>query len=83
MTSNLMCDLWMGGKADSVPRNTITHAIQEYIRPAFLNHIDGIVSIHSFCRAYLTLVVDIQLQNVFILLAERVYRLVINPEERA
>jgi ATP-dependent Clp protease ATP-binding subunit ClpA len=73
ITSNLGSELWMDGKADSVPRDTITHAIQEYIRPEFLTHIDEIVIFHSLSRAVLILAVDILLQNVFGTLAELGY----------
>ena len=83
MTSNLGSELWLGGRAASVTRDTITHALQEHFRPEFLNRIDEIIIFHSLSRADLVQVVDIQLRHVSALLAERGYRLVISPEARA
>jgi ATP-dependent Clp protease ATP-binding subunit ClpB len=83
MTSNLGSELWLGGKAVSVTRDTITHALREYFRPEFLNRIDEIIIFHSLSRDDLIQVVDIQLRHVSVLLAERGYRLDISPEARA
>jgi ATP-dependent Clp protease ATP-binding subunit ClpB len=83
MTSNLGSELWLGGKAVSVTRDTITHALREYFRPEFLNRIDEIIIFHSLSRDDLIQVVDIQLRHVSALLAERGYRLDISPEARA
>jgi ATP-dependent Clp protease ATP-binding subunit ClpB len=83
MTSNLGSELWLGGGAVSVTRDTITHALQEHFRPEFLNRIDEIIIFHSLSRADLIQVVDIQLRHVSSLLAERGYQLVISPEARA
>jgi ATP-dependent Clp protease ATP-binding subunit ClpB len=83
MTSNLGNELWLGGKAASVTRDTITHALREYFRPEFLNRIDEIIIFHSLSRDDLIQVVDIQLRHVSALLAERGYRLDISPEARA
>jgi ATP-dependent Clp protease ATP-binding subunit ClpB len=83
MTSNLGSELWLGDRAASVTRDTITHALQEHFRPEFLNRIDEIIIFHSLTRADLIQVVDIQLRHVSALLAERGYRLVISPEARA
>jgi ATP-dependent Clp protease ATP-binding subunit ClpB len=83
MTSNLGSELWLGGKAASVTRDTITHALREYFRPEFLNRIDEIIIFHSLSRDDLIQVVDIQLRHVSALLAERGYRLDISPEARA
>ncbi len=80
MTSNLGSELWLGGRAVSVTRDTITHALQEHFRPEFLNRIDEIIIFHSLSRADLIQVVDIQLRHVSALLGERGYRLVISPE---
>jgi ATP-dependent Clp protease ATP-binding subunit ClpB len=82
MTSNLGSELWLGGKAGSVTRDTITHALQEHFRPEFLNRIDEIVVFHSLSREDLVQVVEIQLRHVSALLAERGYRLVISPKAR-
>jgi len=82
MTSNLGSELWLGGRAESVTRDTITHVLQEHFRPEFLNRIDEIIIFHSLSRADLVQVVDIQLRRVSALLAERGYRLVISPKAR-
>jgi ATP-dependent Clp protease ATP-binding subunit ClpB len=83
MTSNLGSELWLGGGAAGVTRDTITHALQEHFRPEFLNRIDEIIIFHSLSRSDLIQVVDIQLRHVSALLAERGYRLIISPEARA
>ena len=83
MTSNLGSELWLGGKAGGVTRDAITQVLQAHFRPEFLNRIDEIIIFHSLSRTDLVQVVDIQLRHVTALLAERGYRLVINPEARA
>jgi ATP-dependent Clp protease ATP-binding subunit ClpB len=83
MTSNLGGELWLGGKAASVTRDTITRTLQAHFRPEFLNRIDEIIVFHALSREDLAHVVDIQLRRVSALLAERGYRLEISPEARA
>ena len=83
MTSNLGSELWLDGKAVNVTRDAITRTLQEHFRPEFLNRIDEIIIFHSLSRADLIQVVEIQLQHVTKLLAERGYQLVISPEARA
>jgi ATP-dependent Clp protease ATP-binding subunit ClpB len=83
MTSNLGSELWLGDRAASVTRDTITHALQEHFRPEFLNRIDEIIIFHSLSRSDLIQVVDIQLWHVSALLAERGYQLSVSPEARA
>jgi len=83
MTSNLGGELWMGGKAANVTRDAITKVLQAHFKPEFLNRIDEIIIFHSLSREDLVHVVDIQLQHVSALLAERSYRLEISPPARA
>ena len=83
MTSNLGSELWLGGGAVNVTRDTITRALQQHFRPEFLNRIDEIIIFHSLSRADLVQVVEIQLRHVSALLAERGYHLVISPEARS
>jgi len=83
MTSNLGSELWLHGKANSVTRDTITQVLQAHFRPEFLNRIDEIIVFHSLSRDDLVKVVDIQLQHVSALLAERGFQLVVSPEARA
>jgi ATP-dependent Clp protease ATP-binding subunit ClpB len=82
MTSNLGSELWLGGKAEAVNRDTITHTLQAHFRPEFLNRIDEIIIFHALSRADLIPVVDIQLRHVSALLATRGYRIVISPQAR-
>jgi ATP-dependent Clp protease ATP-binding subunit ClpB len=82
MTSNLGSELWLGGKAAKITRDTITQVLQAHFRPEFLNRIDEIIIFHSLTRADLVQVVEIQLRHVSALLATRGYQLVISPEAR-
>jgi ATP-dependent Clp protease ATP-binding subunit ClpB len=80
MTSNLGNQLWVGGR--QVSRDEITGVLQAHFRPEFLNRIDEIVIFHPLTREDLTEIVDIQLQRVFDLLAERGYTLEVSEAAR-
>jgi ATP-dependent Clp protease ATP-binding subunit ClpB len=80
MTSNLGNQLWKGGR--QVSRDEITDVLQAHFRPEFLNRIDEIVIFHPLTREDLTEIVDIQLQRVFDLLAERGYTLEVSEAAR-
>ncbi|MGE5074058.1 MAG: AAA family ATPase, partial [Anaerolineae bacterium] len=81
MTSNLGNQLWEGGR--KVSRDEITRVLQAHFRPEFLNRIDEIVIFHPLQKEQLASIVDIQLQRVRQLLADKGYRLEVTPEARA
>jgi ATP-dependent Clp protease ATP-binding subunit ClpB len=83
MTSNLGSELWMGDNKGKVVRDAVTQVLQQHFRPEFLNRIDEIIVFHPLSRSDLVQVVEIQLRHVSALLADRGFKLVINPEARA
>ena len=80
MTSNLGNQLWEGGK--EVSRDEITHVLQAHFKPEFLNRIDEIVIFHPLTREDIRRIVDIQLERVSALLADRGYHLEVSPEAK-
>jgi ATP-dependent Clp protease ATP-binding subunit ClpB len=78
MTSNLGAELWRTDLPAS--REQIMRVLQEHFRPEFLNRIDEIVVFHSLTRPDLTRIVEIQLDRVKMLLAERGFTLELTPE---
>lgn len=80
MTSNLGNQLWEGGK--EVSRDEITHVLQTHFKPEFLNRIDEIVIFHPLTREDIRRIVDIQLERVSALLADRGYHLEVSPEAK-
>jgi len=81
MTSNLGAELWSSNTPAS--RDQILRVLQAHFRPEFLNRIDEIVVFHSLTRDDLTRIVDIQLNRVKELLAERGFTLEVTPEALA
>jgi ATP-dependent Clp protease ATP-binding subunit ClpB len=87
MTSNLGSELWMGTIADQggikeVTREQINRLLQAHFRPEFLNRIDEIVIFHPLSRDDLVQIVDIQLNRVVALLAQRGLNLQVDPGAR-
>ncbi len=80
MTSNLGNQLWEGGR--SAQRDEITHLLQGYFRPEFLNRIDEIVVFTPLTRQDLAAIVDIQLRRVTSLLVDRGYTLEVSEAAR-
>ncbi len=70
MTSNLGGELWLNGE-QNVTRDQLNRALQAQFRPEFLNRIDEIVIFHPLTQDHLSAIVDIQLQHVAALLADR------------
>jgi ATP-dependent Clp protease ATP-binding subunit ClpB len=70
MTSNLGSDVWASTKG-VVPRETVMEVLREHFRPEFLNRIDEIIVFHSLAMEHLKQIVDIQLDRVRKLLADR------------
>jgi ATP-dependent Clp protease ATP-binding subunit ClpB len=71
MTSNLGSEMWMAAGGQIVTRDQVMRVLQAHFRPEFLNRIDEIVVFHPLTREDLTHIVDIQLNRVAKLLAER------------
>jgi ATP-dependent Clp protease ATP-binding subunit ClpB len=80
MTSNIVSQLWESGR--KATRLEITPVLQNHFRPEFLNRIDEIVVFHPLTKEDLAEIVDIQLERVTQLLANRGYRLVVTDEAR-
>jgi ATP-dependent Clp protease ATP-binding subunit ClpB len=70
MTSNLGSEIWANAKG-AVPRETVMNVLREHFRPEFLNRVDEIIVFHSLAMEHLKLIVDIQLERVRKLLADR------------
>ena len=81
MTSNLGSELWQSGKTD-VSRDEITQVLRQHFRPEFINRIDEIVVFHKLAKEQLEKIVDIQLDRVNQLIAERGYKLEIDESAR-
>ena len=81
MTSNLGSELWQSGKTE-VSRDEITQVLRQHFRPEFINRIDEIVVFHKLAKEQLEKIVDIQLERVNHLIAERGYRLEIDESAR-
>jgi ATP-dependent Clp protease ATP-binding subunit ClpB len=80
MTSNLGNQLWEGGK--TVSRDEIVKVLGAQFRPEFLNRIDEIVVFHPLHKEHLAGIVDIQLQRVSRLLAEKGFQLEVTEAAR-
>jgi ATP-dependent Clp protease ATP-binding subunit ClpB len=80
MTSNLGNQLWEGGH--TVTRDEIVGVLQGHFRPEFLNRLDEIVVFHPLRMEHLAGIVDIQLQRVSWLLAEKGYQLEVTEAAR-
>jgi ATP-dependent Clp protease ATP-binding subunit ClpB len=70
MTSNIGHELWDQNGA-KVPREAVLAVLREHFRPEFLNRVDEIVVFHRLTPEDLKQIVDIQLEHVRRLLAER------------
>jgi len=88
MTSNLGSELWMGSvenksEIKEVSRDQINHLLQAHFRPEFLNRVDEIVIFHPLTKEDLKKIVDIQLQRVAKLMAQRDLTLEVGSSARA
>jgi len=88
MTSNLGSELWMSTVKDKsdikeVSRDQINRLLQAHFRPEFLNRVDEIVIFHPLTKDDLVKIVDIQLERVAKLMAQRKLTLKVDPEARA
>jgi ATP-dependent Clp protease ATP-binding subunit ClpB len=80
MTSNLGGELWQGG--GTVSREAVTAVLQRAFRPEFLNRVDEIVIFHPLTEEQIARIVDIQMERVQALLADRGIRLDVSPAAR-
>ncbi len=88
MTSNLGSELWISSAPDlsgvkQVSREQINRLLQAHFRPEFLNRVDEIVVFHPLTKEDLVKIVDIQLDRVAGLMAQRGLTLQVEPEARA
>jgi len=73
MTSNVGSQ-WikeLGGKDDGEMRRRVLEAMDQQFRPEFLNRVDEIIIFHSLSMEHLVQIVDIQLERLQKLLADR------------
>jgi ATP-dependent Clp protease ATP-binding subunit ClpB len=83
MTSNLGGEIWLNSaEREGITRDQVIHLLQAHFRPEFLNRVDEIVVFHTLTRADLAQIVDIQLQRVAAMLAERGFTLEVTPAAR-
>jgi ATP-dependent Clp protease ATP-binding subunit ClpB len=80
MTSNLGGELWLEGK--TVSRDAAMEVLRRAFRPEFLNRVDEIVVFRPLAREQIAKIVDIQLERVYRLLAERDIRLEVSDGAR-
>jgi ATP-dependent Clp protease ATP-binding subunit ClpB len=88
MTSNLGSELWMSSVEDEseikqVSRDQINRLLQAHFRPEFLNRVDEIVTFHPLTKEDLKKIVDIQLERVSKLMAQRNLTLKVDSSARA
>jgi ATP-dependent Clp protease ATP-binding subunit ClpB len=85
MTSNVGSDLikQMGANADKAQlRHQVLNALDRQFRPEFLNRLDDIIVFHALDREQIVHIVDIQLQRLERLLAERHITMELTPEAK-
>jgi len=80
MTSNLGNELWGGQPAS---KEAVLSVLRQHFRPEFLNRVDEVVVFHSLTQDDLKQIVDIQLERVRRLLAERHLALEVTDEAKA
>ncbi|MEW6178494.1 MAG: ATP-dependent chaperone ClpB [Chloroflexota bacterium] len=79
MTSNLGSELWLNHAHGKPGRETLNHILQAHFRPEFLNRIDEIVVFDPLTREDLVQIVEIQLDRLANLLAQRGLKLEVTP----
>ena len=84
MTSNVGSQwLVQAGDDEAVAHERAMAALRESFRPEFLNRIDEIIVFHALSREQLAEIVDIQVQRLTAMLANRHLKLQITPAARA
>ncbi|MEQ8558329.1 MAG: ATP-dependent chaperone ClpB [Henriciella sp.] len=85
MTSNLGADALASGDAGEIndaQRETVMTAVRAHFRPEFINRIDEIVFFKRLGRAEIDHVVDIQMERLSTLLADRKIKVELSEEAR-
>ena len=82
LTSNLGSDLLVGAHTDDERRKLLEPALRAQFRPEFLNRLDEIVIFHALTEPEIEAIVDLQLAQVSVRLADRRIRLVATPAAR-
>ncbi len=85
MTSNLGADYLVNqpeGQDTDAVREEVMGVVRGHFRPEFLNRIDEIILFHRLQRSEMGAIVDIQMQRLAKLLADRKIRLELEPEAR-
>jgi ATP-dependent Clp protease ATP-binding subunit ClpB len=81
MTSNLGSELWQKSSGE-ISRDEINRVLKEHFRPEFINRIDEIVVFHKLDKSMLEKIVDIQLEKVNELIAQRGFKLEISADAK-
>src|SRR5690606_14471428 len=85
MTSNLGSEYLVqlrDGESVELVRGKVLDAVKAAFRPEFLNRVDDIIVFHRLERSHMGAIVDIQMQRLQKLLAERDISIVLTPEGR-
>jgi ATP-dependent Clp protease ATP-binding subunit ClpB len=82
MTSNVGGEFWSKEAEGLDVERLALNALRSTFRPEFLNRIDEIVVFHKLTQAHLIEIVDIQLERLNALLAERRITLNLTPEAK-
>jgi ATP-dependent Clp protease ATP-binding subunit ClpB len=85
MTSNLGADFLVNqpeGQDTDVVRDEVMSVVRGHFRPEFLNRVDEIILFHRLQRSEMGAIVDIQMQRLAKLLADRKIVLDLEPEAR-
>jgi len=86
MTSNLgdefLANMPEGADSDSV-RGRVMDTVRAHFRPEFLNRLDEILLFHRLTREHMAHIVDIQVERLAKLLADRKVGLELEPSARA
>ncbi len=86
MTSNIGAEFLVNqkeGEESSAVQNEVMQLVRAHFRPEFLNRIDEIIMFHRLRREDMSAIVDIQIERLLRLLADRKVNLDLTPEARA
>ena len=86
LTSNLGSEFLAGlgdGQDSSAVRDQVMGVVRQAFRPEFLNRLDEVILFHRLSRKHMTGIVDIQLQRLEALLAERKLSLSVDDNAKA
>jgi ATP-dependent Clp protease ATP-binding subunit ClpB len=84
MTSNLGSrEIQAAGSDEKQVREAVTQELREHFKPEFLNRIDDIVIFHQLSREQIVQIIDVQLERLRSMLADRNVTLVLDDAARA